>query len=118
MRRHLALWLAAAALGGCASTAGPHGPAAAHGPRLDPAVQRGHDIAQRRCAGCHEIGEDEGGATEGPPFRTLAMRYNSLSLQHRFAEISAHGFDRMPPVSFTKSQADDLVAYLGTLHAR
>lgn len=117
MRRQLALWLAAAALSGCASAGGPHGPPVAGAPSADPAVQRGHDFAQRRCAGCHEIGADDGGAAEGPPFRTLAMRYDSLSLQRRFAEVSAHGFDRMPPVSFTKDQTDDLIAYLGSLRA-
>ncbi|HET6970738.1 MAG TPA: c-type cytochrome [Phenylobacterium sp.] len=118
MRGLLALAMAAVALSGCA-TGGPaaHAPGQAAAPRLDPAAQRGHDFAQRRCAGCHEIGEDDGGAAEGPAFRTLAMRYNALSLQRRFAEVSAHGFDRMPPITFTKAEADDLSAYLGTLHA-
>ncbi|MBW8816012.1 MAG: cytochrome c [Caulobacterales bacterium] len=118
MARRLAVWLAAAALAGCATPASkPERGALAAAPALDPSAQRGHDLAARRCAGCHEIGEDDGGAAEGPAFRTLARRYNSLSLRGRFAEISAHGFDRMPPISFSKSEADDLTAYLGTLHA-
>jgi mono/diheme cytochrome c family protein len=119
MARRLAAGLAALALSGCASSGPPPPPTAlASAPALEPAAQRGHDLAQRRCAGCHEIGEDDGGAAEGPPFRTLALRYNALSLQRRFAEVSAHGFDRMPPVSFTKADADDLTAYLETLRAR
>jgi hypothetical protein len=32
--------------------------------------------------------------------------------------VSAHGFDRMPPVSFSQAEADDLTAYLGTLRPR
>jgi mono/diheme cytochrome c family protein len=117
MFRRPAVWLAAATLAGCATAAPPQRPAAGLAP-LTPAEQRGHDFAQRRCAGCHAIGEDDGGAAEGPPFRTLALRYNALSLRGRFAEVSAHGFDRMPPVSFSQAEADDLTAYLGTLRPR
>lgn len=105
--------LAALALSACAGQAPAPGPA-----RLEPAVQRGHNFAQQRCSGCHAIGLDDGGATEGPPFRVLAQRYNALSLQRRFAEVSAHGYDRMPPVTFTPAQADDLVAYMTSLTAR
>lgn len=108
--------LAALALGACA-TAPP--PAAAAGvpplPRLDPAQQRGHDLAAQRCAGCHTVGLDDGGAQEGPAFRALARRYNPISLERRFSEVSQHGFDRMPPVPFTRSDAADLIAYIDTL---
>ena len=38
------------------------------------------------------------------------------SVAEGFAAVSAHGFDRMPPVSFTKSEAEDLVAYFDSLH--
>jgi mono/diheme cytochrome c family protein len=117
MARRIALWLAAAALSGCATGAPPAPASLVGAPRLDPAAERGRDFARLRCAGCHEVGQDDGGAAEGPAFRTLALRYNALALQRRFAEVSAHGFDRMPPVSFTRSQADDLAAYLGTLRA-
>lgn len=84
-------------------------------PSLSPSAQRGHDFAARRCSGCHTIGLDDGGAAEGPSFRHLARRYNGLSLSRRFREVSAHGFDRMPPISFSTSEADDLVAYFDTL---
>jgi len=84
-------------------------------PTLDPAQQRGHDFAVRRCAGCHTVGLDDGGAQDGPAFYKLARRYNALQLERRFAEVSQHGFDRMPSIPFTRAEAEDLVAYFDSL---
>ncbi len=84
-------------------------------PKLYANRQRGHDFAVRRCSGCHTVGLDDGGPTEGPSFRTLAKRYGPVSLERRFAEVSAHGFDRMPPVTITRREAQDLIAYLNSL---
>jgi mono/diheme cytochrome c family protein len=84
-------------------------------PTLDPAQQRGHDVAVRRCAGCHTVGLDDGGAQDGPAFYKLARHYNALQLQRRFAEVSEHGFDRMPAIPFTRAEAEDLVAYFDSL---
>lgn len=84
-------------------------------PQLTAAEQRGHDVAVRRCSGCHTVGRDDGGAGDGPSFRKLSLRYNPISLERRFAEVSQHGFDRMPPVEFTRSEAEDLVAYVNSL---
>lgn len=84
-------------------------------PQLNAQQQRGHDLAVRRCSGCHTVGLDDGGAQEGPAFYKLARRTNPIALERRFAEVSAHGFARMPPISFTPSEAEDLVAYFATL---
>ena len=84
--------------------------------KLDLAQQRGHDLAVRRCSGSHTIGLDDGGAGEGPAFYRLARRHNAVSLERRFAEVSAHGFDHMPPVEFTEAEARDLIAYFDSLH--
>lgn len=94
---------------GCATAGAP----VASGP--DPAVQRGQAFAQRRCAGCHVIGLDEYDGTSGPRFRDLRMRFNPLSLQRRFGEISQHGSGEMPPIQITRSEAEDLVAYIQSL---
>lgn len=111
--------LAAMLLAGCATpTADTALPGAPPLPKLDPAQQRGYDIAVRRCSGCHTVGLDDGGAGDGPSFRRLSVRYNPISLQRRFVEVSQHGFDRMPPVSITSSEAEDLVAYFDTLQGR
>ncbi len=106
----------ALALAACATSPPvPGTPAIAPFPKLDPAQQRGRDFAVRRCAGCHTVGLDDGGAGDGPPFSRLARRYNAISLERRFAAVSAHGFDRMPPVEFTRAELEDLVAYFDTL---
>jgi mono/diheme cytochrome c family protein len=110
--------LCAAGLALAACAGGPVGPgrsAVPPLPRLDPAQQRGHDFAVRRCSGCHTVGLEDGGAGDGPAFYKLARRYNALSLERRFAEVSAHGFDRMPPVEFTRAEAEDLTAYFDSL---
>lgn len=113
----LGLILCAVGLGVAACATSPESNRATQSslPTLDPAQQRGRDFAVRRCSGCHTIGLDEGGAGDGPAFRSLSMRYNPISLAHRFAEVSAHGFDRMPPVAFTTAEAEDLMAYLQSL---
>lgn len=108
----LALVLAACA---SAPAAAPTPSATAGLPTLDPQAQRGHDLAVRRCSGCHTVGLDDGGAQEGPAFYKLARRNNAVSLERRFAEVSAHGIERMPPVALTASEAADLVAYFATL---
>jgi len=105
------------ALAACATAPGAaDAPAVPALPKLDPAQQRGHDFAVRRCAGCHTIGLDDGGAGDGPAFSKLARHYNALSLERRFRDVSQHGFDRMPPVEFTRAEADDLIAYFDSLH--
>ena len=113
--RPLLCLTAAAWLGGCA-TAEMSVPAGVRAlPKLSPAEQRGHAFAVRRCSGCHTVGLDDGGAQEGPSFRSLALRYNPISLERRFAEVSEHGMDRMPPVAFSRAEAEDLIAYFGSL---
>lgn len=108
--RYLILVFATGALTACASVP----------TRLafSPAADRGLALAQQRCSGCHMIGLDETSATEGPRFRDLQMRYNSLSLERRFREITRHGTGEMPPVVFSTSDAEDLVAYFETLDRR
>lgn len=82
---------------------------------LDAGSERGRSLAERRCAGCHAVGLDERPMADGPRFRDLARRYNAISLQRRFVEISQHGSGEMPPVQISQSDAEDLVAYLGSL---
>ena len=79
--------------------------------------QRGRELALRRCGGCHNVGIDEGPPHEGPAFRRLGMRYNPISLERRFAEVSEHGSEGMPPVSLTRAEAGDLIDYIDTLPA-
>ena len=107
------------ALAACAATPGrpaaPDWSSVPPLPSLDAQQQRGHAFAVRRCAGCHTVGLDDGGAADGPAFYKLARRYNPISFARRFAEVSVHGFDRMPAIPFTAGEAADLIAYFDTL---
>lgn len=103
-------------LAGCALA--PRTDGALNPDHLTSAEQRGRDFAYRRCGGCHNVGPDDDQRKDGPEFKTLARLYNPLSLQRRFTEVSQHGADRMPPVSFTRAEAEDLLAWVDTLAAR
>ncbi|TAJ72000.1 MAG: c-type cytochrome [Phenylobacterium sp.] len=110
---------AALLLSACATSTAPAGPdwsSVPPLPTLDSVQQRGHDLAVRRCSGCHAVGLDDGDARDGPAFYKLARRYNALQLERRFAEVSQHGFDRMPSIPFTRGEAEDLIAYFDSLH--
>lgn len=111
--RRLMILAAVAVLSACSSF-----PAKFAKPGFDPAADRGLAFAERRCGGCHMVGLDETSATSGPRFRDLKIRYNTLSLGRRFAEISQHGTGEMPPVTFTTSEAEDLIAYFDSLDRR
>jgi mono/diheme cytochrome c family protein len=113
MRAVLLAIAGAAVLGGCA-TGGPGVVTTG----LDPAVERGQRFAERRCSGCHAIGLDEISVPSGPRFRDLRGRFNPISLERRFAQISQHGSGEMPPIEITPSQAEDLVAYFESLGPR
>jgi len=117
MRMAVALFaVAGLALASCGTaTASRDTVAAPLLPKLDAAQARGHGFAVRRCGGCHTVGLDDGGASEGPAFYKLARRYDPISLERRFAEVSAHGFDRMPPVELSRAELEDLVAYFDSL---
>lgn len=99
---------------GCASSRGPV-PGTAP---LNSAAERGQRLAEARCGGCHAVGLDEKPAASGPRFRDLRVRYNALSLQKRFVEISQHGTGEMPPIKISNADAEDLVAYFDSLSDR
>lgn len=101
--------LAALSLAACASN-GPPG-----SDPMSPSAERGQRLAERRCAGCHAVGLDQSPAASGPRFSDLHLRYNALSLQKRFAEITEHGSGEMPPIHISRQDAEDLVAYFETL---
>ena len=105
----------AAALAGCAGAAVV--PEVEADAADDTAVQRSQAFAERRCAGCHVVGMGDGRTSFGPRFRDLRVRYNALSLQRRFTEISQHGSGEMPPIQIGRQEAEDLVAYLETLQS-
>ena|SRR5579864_2184527 len=75
---------------------------------------RGGELAQRWCASCHVVGD--GGPTtapQGPPsFRAIAQ--GGLSAEQLRAFLS-HPHGAMPDLALSRSEIDDLIAYIGTL---
>lgn len=100
------------ALAGCATSTEPAADAAA--PNL--AAERGHDLARRQCSTCHAIGQaDESLWPSAPPFRSLRLRYNALSLERRLPEIAEGRHYEMPPLSLDPADVRDLSAYIESL---
>jgi mono/diheme cytochrome c family protein len=111
MPRPALIALAVAAVAGlcaCVAAAAPPPPAALGPTRADV----GHGLAQRLCAGCHQVertGDSPNSAS--PPFKVLADRYNQVTLGRKLDDI-ATGHYQMPPTHVTNDEIDSLVEYL------
>ena len=112
MRRALlTLVVAASILGGL-----PTNFQAAQARPLDPAVDRGWDLAQHRCVECHAVRPGrESSEGAAPPFRVLQLRYNEISLAKRIFAVSQGEHAGMPPMALTEAERQDLVAYIESL---
>jgi cytochrome c len=83
---------------------------------LDPAAQRGRNLAQQNCARCHAIGRvGESPLRVAPPFRTLHTRYPVEDPAESFAEGIVTGHPTMPEFRLDPGQINELIAYLKTL---
>jgi mono/diheme cytochrome c family protein len=92
--------------------AGPAGAASA------PGVDHGAQVAASRCAACHQIGaEGPSPNPNAPAFGSLGLRYNSIALEKRMMRIRKQGHLAMPPQALPEVEAEDLVAYIGSLKA-
>lgn len=83
--------------------------ALAEGPDPD----RGLDLAQRWCSGCHVIGPNFGGGDAGPTFESVAARPNQTVDALRTWLAEPH--EPMPDFQLTADQYDDLVAHIMSL---
>jgi mono/diheme cytochrome c family protein len=100
-----------AAIAACAA-----GPAAA---ASSPGVDHGAQIAASRCAACHQIGaEGPSPNPSAPAFGRLGLRYNSIALEKKMMRIRKQGHLAMPPQALPESEAEDLVAYIGSLRSQ
>ena len=81
-------------------------------------AHRGHAVAVRLCAACHAV--EPGGVS----LRPRAVAFASREMQHvaglegRVAALTRDGHYGMPPVALSAQQADDVVAYIGSLDRR
>jgi len=99
----------AALLLGCAI------PAAAQVPVGDPVA--GAIIAERWCVSCHAIGPGGTRATDGAPtLRSVADRPSTTVTSLTVFLRTPH--DRMPDLSLSREETDDLIAYILSLRRR
>ena len=75
---------------------------------------KGSQLAQQWCAGCHVTGgSPAGNLQQGPPsFSTIAHSRTADQLR----AFLSHPHGAMPDLSLTRSEINDLVGYIQTLH--
>lgn len=90
-------------------------PAAAQVPVGD--AVSGAMIAERWCTGCHAIGPAGARATDGAPtLQSIADRASTTVLSLQVFLRTPHA--RMPDLSLTREETDDLIAYILRLRRR
>jgi mono/diheme cytochrome c family protein len=74
----------------------------------------GKALAERWCASCHLVSPDQASATtEAPPFATIAKRPPE-QIEALEAFLAAP-HPPMPPVSLTRQEISDVLAYIASL---
>ncbi|MCF8706312.1 c-type cytochrome [Rhizorhapis sp. SPR117] len=80
-------------------------------------VSRGHDLAERRCASCHSIGETNASPNRlAPPLRNLYRQYPVDALQPAFLNGLEVGHRDMPRFILTPQEVTDIIAFLHDLN--
>ncbi len=89
---------------------------AAAATRDDPAVARGAEIAETRCARCHAVAlEAHSPERHAPQFRVLSRVYSAKFLADELLDISENGHFEMPPVALREDEVSDIAAYIASL---
>lgn len=80
-----------------------------------PSVEKGQELAETFCSGCHITRvEQEGTAPVGPPtFSSIANKPGQTAEQIMGALVAPH--PPMPDMHLTNSEMQDIIAYLETL---
>ncbi|MFZ5719672.1 MAG: c-type cytochrome [Pseudomonadota bacterium] len=93
------------------------GPASAR-PKPDPVVERGREVAEKRCASCHSVAP--GGASpmrDAPAFAGRDMQHTA-GLEGRLAALTRKGHYDMPPMTLSPDEVTALRAYIESLAPR
>jgi mono/diheme cytochrome c family protein len=81
-----------------------------------PSVARGKELAERLCAGCHRVNDNQGGIVQGtdvPSFRALALRpQQTPESLLAFIMTPRHP---MPAIPLELNEIRDVVAYIQSL---
>ncbi len=98
----------------CASA--PVSTSSAKRPAAEVAVERGRDLAELRCGGCHGLGlYGESPRSPSTPFRDMRRGMTALSFQQRMETIAEGRHYDMPKLGLTAGEADDIAAYIESL---
>lgn len=74
----------------------------------------GEEIARRWCAECHVVASDQRQVTsQAPPFSAIARKPEFDAFRLAFFLLAPH--PKMPSMSLTRREADDLAAYIASL---
>lgn len=77
-------------------------------------AKNGGELAKQWCASCHVVSADQKMATAGPPpFASIAKRPGFNAKAVAFFLLNPH--PPMPNFSLTRSEANDLAAYIASL---
>jgi mono/diheme cytochrome c family protein len=75
-------------------------------------AKHGGVIAKRWCAACHVVAPDQTSANaDAPPFADIARRLED----NRLAAFLTDPHPRMPDMSLTRKEIEDIVAYIRSL---
>lgn len=97
------------AVSGCATSEGVRAPLQANPFQ----VARGQEIAEFRCARCHQIGpKGDSPSLMAPPFHSLYISYSRLTFKKAVVSAAGDGSHTMPGYDLSRDQVDDLLAYL------
>lgn len=77
---------------------------------------RGELLARRWCAACHVVADDQRQANaDAPSFTAIARRLDFNARRLAFLLLSPHPV--MPELALRRSEAEDIVAYVGKLRS-
>ena len=81
-----------------------------------PPDERGRELVERLCAGCHAIsGADQSRHRMAPPFRDLPKKYQIDHLAESLAEGIVVGHKDMPEFLFEPNDIEAILAYISSL---
>jgi mono/diheme cytochrome c family protein len=96
------------ALLGCANAGAGVAPATS--------IERGRQLAERSCAGCHALDPLEDRALgRAPALYDVRLRLSAASLHRRLKDMDRYGHDEMPPMDLSADEIDALIEYLDTM---
>ena len=79
-------------------------------------VAAGRALAEKTCGWCHAIGRRGDSPNKAaPPFRDIHARHPVLALREPISRAIATPHDRMPQLSLSNAEIDQMIAYINSL---